>query len=403
MCMLFSNGIECPAPPRLRRRIEYLECGARVVLDAQPAEGSRLGIACLSGRREMVVHGDGVGGEEFLAPERRPHPNLSPARHPHIDADIAVPVSIFDQVPKSKLHRFPRHASTSSQGFRLSRSGSASKAWSRANLSQTVRVLMSLGPGILPSLTIASNMLGLTPMYAAASARHIPRGGYGKSLISSATGSQGSLDSSPPRWCPSDGPGDVRLPEAAGAAGHLKSSRLSPGGLRAGRRSRKASKAQGSAAAGSDARASGSGTSKGATSGRRGPFPQVAPFGVGWPSSGGKRQNHPSRSPALSATTPSFLRARFSVRDEMPRARACSSHSFAATLAAPSLSRRNSTASSRGLLSLFVPSVARSASSADMVTGSSSQTTDEAIMILPGSPTIRCSSLKAKPLPSGAR
>jgi len=51
-----------------------------------------------------------------------------------------------------------------------------------------VRLLIRLGWGILPSLTIASNRLGETPTYAAASDRDNPRGGRDNGNIAAGGG-----------------------------------------------------------------------------------------------------------------------------------------------------------------------------------------------------------------------
>jgi len=65
----------------------------------------------------------------------------------------------------------------SSQGLLEPPPGNASNASSSRARSQMVRLLIRLGWGILPSFTIASNRLGETPTYAAASDRDNPRGG----------------------------------------------------------------------------------------------------------------------------------------------------------------------------------------------------------------------------------
>ena len=91
----------------------------------------------------------------------------------------ALPVHIFNHISESHLdHRCQRaHAAASSQGLLEPPPGNASNASSSRARSQMVRLLIRLGWGILPSFTIASNRLGETPTYAAASDRDNPRGG----------------------------------------------------------------------------------------------------------------------------------------------------------------------------------------------------------------------------------
>src|SRR5262245_42188427 len=61
MSMLFGHSVEGPPTPRLRRRIEQLERGVRVIPEAQPPEGSRLGLPCLPRRWHVIVH---CGGDQ---------------------------------------------------------------------------------------------------------------------------------------------------------------------------------------------------------------------------------------------------------------------------------------------------------------------------------------------------
>src|SRR5436190_856118 len=98
--------------------------------------------------------------------------NFLLARHAHVKAHIPVPVRVLDQVFEFNPHRCAcsrqLSGSSSSQGLRSSLSGKASKASSRRYRSQTTRLLIVLGAGILLSLTIWSKRLGDIPIYAAA-------------------------------------------------------------------------------------------------------------------------------------------------------------------------------------------------------------------------------------------
>src|SRR5262245_58150313 len=129
----------------------------------------------------MIVDCGGICRKEFFAAERRTNSDFASTGHADVDTDVAVPVDILDQPAEAHLHVLPSsHAAASSHGLRSSRSGRLSKARSRAHLSQLVRELTSLGPGIRRSATILSNSDGETPMYMADSSRERPRCGTGR-------------------------------------------------------------------------------------------------------------------------------------------------------------------------------------------------------------------------------
>src|ERR1700722_17720382 len=71
-----------------------------------------------------------------------------------------------------------RHYAAASQGFDSSAAppSKAEKYSSTFNRSQTRRLLIAFGFGILPSETSWSNSEGETPMYSAATTRDKPRG-----------------------------------------------------------------------------------------------------------------------------------------------------------------------------------------------------------------------------------
>src|SRR5258708_17376006 len=152
--ILFANAIERSPPPCLRAGIEPLEGRAAIIHHTEMTERSGLGLPCLARWRDMIGDGVSISSDELVGAESRPDADLAASGHANINADIAVSVDILDQILEPKLHRLPHHTATSSQGLLLSLSASASKARSRAKRSQTVRLLMSLGPGMRPSLTI---------------------------------------------------------------------------------------------------------------------------------------------------------------------------------------------------------------------------------------------------------
>src|SRR5260221_12513963 len=152
--MLFANSFELSTPSRLRAGIEALEGRAATIRHTEMPERSGLGLPRLARCRDMIGYGGSISTDELIRAESRSDADLAAPGHANINADVAVSVDILDQMLEPKLHRLPHHTATSSQGLPLSRSGSASKARSRAKRSQTVRLLMRLGPSIGPSFTI---------------------------------------------------------------------------------------------------------------------------------------------------------------------------------------------------------------------------------------------------------
>jgi hypothetical protein len=119
-----------------------------------------------------------VGGHEFIRARQPRKAELWVPYAAKVKSRVPVPVRIFNDISQSNLdHRCIRaHAAASSQGLLESPPGNASNASSSRARSQTVRLLIRLDCGIRPSFTIASNKLGETPTYAAASDRDNPRG-----------------------------------------------------------------------------------------------------------------------------------------------------------------------------------------------------------------------------------
>jgi hypothetical protein len=113
----------------------------------------------------VIRHRCVVSSNEFIRPEWCSDADLLPPWHAHIEADIAVAVSVLDEVLETNLHEGPIiYAAISSHGFiDPSLLGRAANAASSSNLSQIVRELMRLGGGIRPSFTRVSNREGETP------------------------------------------------------------------------------------------------------------------------------------------------------------------------------------------------------------------------------------------------
>nr|WP_245870197.1 hypothetical protein [Pseudoroseomonas rhizosphaerae] len=162
VAVALAEAVQDAAPHALGALIHAPELGRAVIGHAERIHTARQHHA--GGHRRLGLLRLGVDrlpvlGIEGIRAGRLVQANLGLARLAQVDTDIAVPVPVLHHVAVIALHL--DHGV--SQGLASPSPGSAAKARSSACRSHTLRAPIRFGPGIRPSCTMPSNVVGLMP------------------------------------------------------------------------------------------------------------------------------------------------------------------------------------------------------------------------------------------------